>query len=122
MPANPNQQMIKLALGIAGVAAVAGIAGRLAAGGTATATAAVEGTTAAPAAVTREEPVQSFFFRTDDDDWDDNDDDDDEEEHEHEHGRGGFQLAPRSAVPGAVQQQPGAQPVQPQPRTRTRRS
>jgi|GEM_PF-6097004 len=121
MASTPKVQLTRLALGIAGVAAVAGFAGRFL-NGPAHVSAAVApetGTTEqAPSAL--EAAPQTLFSWSDDDDWDDDDDDDDEEEDEERehHGRreGRMQFAQPGAAgaAGTTQQQ--------QPRTRSKHS
>jgi hypothetical protein len=123
MAVNPKVQLTRLIVGIAGAAAVAGLAGRLATGPAHVAAAPDEGAVA-PEALTEEKAPSFFAWFDHDDDHDDDDDDDDDDEHEEgeRHAREGrFQFA----QPGGTSVAPGSSTAVPntqQPRARSKRS
>jgi hypothetical protein len=124
MAVNPKVQLTRLLVGIAGAAAVAGLAGRLATGPAQVAAAPDEGAVA-PEALTEEEAPSFFAWfdhdHEDDDDDDDDDDDELEEGERHARAEGKFQFA----QPGGTSVAPGSSTAVPntqQPRARSKRS
>lgn len=116
MPVNPKVQLTRLALGIAGVAAVAGFTGRFLNGPTHVSAAVAPETGTADQAPVLEAAPQNVFS------WF-GDDDDDDDEHEHEEGEhhGRRESRMQFAQPGAAGASGTAQ-QQPLPRTRSKHS